>query len=137
MIARASAYHLVLRAGHRHAVHRPRVHGAGGPPGKDWSSCPGNGPCTDKASRNYGASVGCFSFTNDSSLLLPSTALTGNARVIAYPGESATLGAVLTPIMASTLSITAVTGATHVKVLVARGRRRAAGPLGREDRGRR
>ena len=54
--------------------------GKGGPPGKDWSSCPGNDPCTDQASPNYGAAVGCYSFTNDSSLLFPSTALTGNYR---------------------------------------------------------
>lgn len=44
--------------------------GAGGPSGKDWSSCPGaNG-------------IGCFSFSNDASLLLPSTAMTGNYRIV-------------------------------------------------------
>ncbi len=42
---------------------------AGGPAGKDWSSCPGNG------------GVGCFSYSNDASLLLPSTAATGNYRI--------------------------------------------------------
>jgi hypothetical protein len=43
----------------------------GGPTGKDWSECSGFVCATD----------GCFSFTNDASLLLPSTALTGNYRV--------------------------------------------------------
>lgn len=42
---------------------------AGGPAGKDWSTCPGNG------------GVGCFSYSNDASLLLPSTAATGNYRI--------------------------------------------------------
>lgn len=45
--------------------------GKGGPPGKDWSKC-------------LTACLGvteCFSYTNDASLLLPSTAWTGNYRV--------------------------------------------------------
>lgn len=46
----------------------------GGPPGKDWSSCPG------------AASVGCFSYSNDASLLLPSTAMTGNYRITSAKG---------------------------------------------------
>ncbi len=92
--------------------------GAGGPAGKDWSSCPGNQPCTDMSSQNYGPPIGCFSYTNDASLLLPSTALTGNARVVAYPGETATKGAMSLPYMAGTLSITGVADGTHVKVLV-------------------
>lgn len=47
----------------------------GGPPGKDWSEC----------SSLACQSTGCFSFTNDASLLLPSTALTGNYRVTGMP----------------------------------------------------
>lgn len=43
------------------------------PPAKNWSTCPG------------GAS-GCFSYSNDASLLLPSTALTTNVRVTGYKG---------------------------------------------------
>ncbi len=50
--------------------------GAGGPPGKDWSQCPGSQIC-----QSAGQAIGCFSFTNDASLLLPSTAMTGNYRV--------------------------------------------------------
>jgi hypothetical protein len=49
--------------------------GTGGPAGKDWSACPGNA-CPG---------VGCFSYTNDASLLLPSTALTAAYRVTGVP----------------------------------------------------
>ncbi|MEJ7727620.1 MAG: IgGFc-binding protein [Polyangiaceae bacterium] len=55
--------------------------GAGGPPGKSWAGCPGDQICPI-----YGIAVGCFSFSNDASLLLPSTALTNNYRVTAYKG---------------------------------------------------
>ncbi|MER2605396.1 MAG: hypothetical protein ABTQ29_06170, partial [Siculibacillus sp.] len=48
-----------------------------GPPGKDWSSCPGN-QC----------GTACFSYSNDASLLLPSTALTANYRITGYPSWS-------------------------------------------------
>lgn len=48
----------------------------GGPEGKDWSKCPGNAKCPSS-----GSAIGCFSYTNDASLLLPSTAMTGNYRV--------------------------------------------------------
>ena len=48
------------------------------PAGKDWSAC--------KVEPQHN---GCYSFTNDASLLLPSTALTGNYRV--YGGFSASL----------------------------------------------
>jgi hypothetical protein len=70
----------------------------GGPPGKDWSSCPGNT-----------SGVGCFSYSNDASLLLPSTALTGTYRVAGMPGwPLANLG--------SYMGITAITDGTSVTV---------------------
>ena len=47
----------------------------GGPPGKDW-----NGYCTTHTCLGLLANK-CFSYTNDASLLLPSTALTGNYRI--------------------------------------------------------
>lgn len=47
--------------------------GKGGPPGKDWSKCIAGTACLGTG--------GCFSYTNDASLLLPSTAWTGNYRV--------------------------------------------------------
>ena len=46
----------------------------GGPPGKDWSAC----DCL----------FGCHSYTNDASLLLPSTAATGNYRITAPAGQN-------------------------------------------------
>ncbi|MEO7092615.1 MAG: IgGFc-binding protein [Polyangiales bacterium] len=48
----------------------------GGPVGKDWSECPGNKYCVSAL-----GPAGCFSYSNDASLLLPSTAMTGNYRV--------------------------------------------------------
>lgn len=55
--------------------------GEGGPAGKSWNNCPGNQIC-----RNAGAAIGCFSFSNDASLLLPTPALTGNYRVTTMRG---------------------------------------------------
>jgi hypothetical protein len=72
----------------------------GGPPGKDWSSCPGNG------------GVGCFSYSNDASLLLPSTAATGNYRITGVQSwASAGIGAYF--------AVTGLEDGTTVKVQVA------------------
>lgn len=49
---------------------------AGGPAGKDWSSCPGNSYCVQTL-----GPAGCYSYSNDASLLLPTNALTGNYRI--------------------------------------------------------
>lgn len=45
--------------------------GKGGPPGKNWGTCK---TCA-------GLSPGCYSYSNDASLLLPTTALTPNYRI--------------------------------------------------------
>jgi hypothetical protein len=50
----------------------------GGPPGKSWAGCPAAG-CTM-------AATACYSYSNDASLLLPSTAMTKNYRVTGYTG---------------------------------------------------
>ncbi len=47
--------------------------GDAGPPPKDWSSCPA-------------PQAQCFSYSNDASLLLPSTAMTTNYRVAGFKG---------------------------------------------------
>jgi hypothetical protein len=74
---------------------------AGGPAGKDWSTCPG----TAQTCRSYHMPIGCYSYSNDASLLLPSTALTGNYRVLSdYAGGY--------------VSITATQDGTTVKVKV-------------------
>ena len=51
----------------------------GGPPDKDWSACMAN--CT------LWSGVSCNSYTNDASLLLPSTVATGNYRITTMAGE--------------------------------------------------
>jgi hypothetical protein len=56
--------------------------GKGGPPGKSWSACPGLLPCIT----NLNMPIGCFSFSNDASLLLPTTALTSTYRVMGWRG---------------------------------------------------
>ena len=77
--AKGGAYHLVSsRPVTVYQFNALEYRGAGGPPGKDWSSCPGS---------MCGAIYpGCFSFTNDASLLLPSTAMTGNYRITGQTG---------------------------------------------------
>ena len=137
-LATAAAYHLVstvpVIVTQFNAL---EYEGAGGPAGKDWSTCPGDQPCTDMNSPNYGPPVGCFSFTNDASLLLPSTALTGNSRVVAYPGETASNGTMSLPYMSGTLTITGVADGTHVKVLRLPVRGHHGGNGDRRHRGRR
>jgi hypothetical protein len=82
--------------------------GHGGPPGKDWSSCPGNTLCMDPRLPAPTA-IGCYSFSNDASLLLPSTAMTGNYWVTGHQGET---------FMPSFVAVTATADNTTVKVKV-------------------
>lgn len=56
--------------------------GKGGPAGKSWSTC--------QSDTCLGQFIGkCFSYTNDASLLLPSTALTGTYRIAGAPAWKA------------------------------------------------
>ncbi len=106
----AGAYHLV--SSHPVTVYQfsaLEYRGAGGPPGKSWTGCPGNSPCPDRNN----AAVGCFSFSNDASLLLPTTALTGNYRLIGSNGEEVEGYGGLIPSFAA---ITAVRDGTLVEV---------------------
>ncbi len=85
---------------------------AGGPSGKNWSSCPGDTQCNDPNSSNNGTTVGCYSFSNDASLLLPSTAATGNYRVTGvHSWTQAKIGAYF--------AVTGLEDGTTVKVKVA------------------
>ena len=80
--ADASAFHLVsTRPVTVYQFSALEYAGKGGPSGKNWSSCPGNKICSQTFS-----AVGCFSFSNDASLLLPSTAWTQNYRLAGSNG---------------------------------------------------
>jgi hypothetical protein len=83
--------------------------GEGGPPGKDWSSCPGNSVCP-----TAGGPIGCFSFSNDASLLLPTTALTGNYRITSQKGWVFNGQ----PVMAAYFAVTGTEDGTTVNVQV-------------------
>jgi hypothetical protein len=96
----------------------------GGPPGKNWSQCPGTTTvCGDPAKGDK--PVGCFSYSNDASLLLPSTAMTGNYRVSGMRGDSVPATAGLPPFIPGTpevpradsfLAITATADATNIAI---------------------
>jgi hypothetical protein len=75
---------------------------SGGPGGKNWSSCP----------NDMAGGVNCYSYSNDASLLLPSTAMTGNYRVMAQKGWSSSGEAILGPFF----TITATANGTTVTV---------------------
>lgn len=84
VLSRKGAYHLVstvpVTVYQFNALeYRP----AGGPPGKNWSTCPGRMFC-----EGIGTAVGCLSYQNDASLLLPTTAMTGNYRITGVQGWS-------------------------------------------------
>jgi hypothetical protein len=83
VIARGAAYHLVSSVPVTvYQFNALEYAPTGGPPGKDWSQCPG----TVDTCATSGGPITCFSFSNDASLLLPSTAMTGNYRVTGKQG---------------------------------------------------
>ena len=84
--------------------------GMGGPPGKQWGSCPGNTVCP-----TYGMPVGCYSFSNDASLLLPSTAMTGNYRLTGHEGWIFP-GPPAQPVLGPTFTVTGTQDSTTVTV---------------------
>ncbi|MGZ3419155.1 MAG: IgGFc-binding protein [Polyangiales bacterium] len=110
--ANKGAYHLVAsRPVTVYQFNALEYKGEGGESGKSWAACPGNDKCD-----LYGISVGCFSFSNDASLLLPSTAMTGNYRVTGIHGWTAKeTGA---PVLGAYFTITATRDDTHVTVKV-------------------
>ena len=76
VLATKSAYHLVSDKPVVVYQFNPlEFEAVGGPPGKNWSSCVplGGGP-------------ECYSYSNDASLLLPSTAMTGTYRIMGSQG---------------------------------------------------
>jgi hypothetical protein len=76
VLAKRAAFHLTsTRPVTVYQFNALEYRGAGGPPGKTWDGCPGFQPCASSGP------IGCFSFSNDASILLPTTAMTGNYRV--------------------------------------------------------
>lgn len=112
VVAKGAAYHLVSSVPVTVYQFNALEYGPkGGPPGKNWSSCPGSQSCA------MGGFAGCWSYSNDSSLLLPSTAMTGNYRVTAYTGESQSdESGDVAPLMNTYVAITATQPGTHVTV---------------------
>jgi hypothetical protein len=109
VLAHGAAYHLVASVPVTvYQFNALEYVGQGGPSGKSWASCPGNTACQLIVPPT---AVGCYSFSNDASLLLPSTAMTGNYRITGHGGwGSAGIG--------SYAAITATTNGTTVNVKV-------------------
>ncbi len=92
VFAAKGAYHLVAsRPVTVYQFNALEYKGEGGPAGKSWASCP---------------SADCFSYSNDASLLLPSTAMTGNYRVTSVASST---------FMGAYVAITATQNGTTVK----------------------
>ena len=129
VVAPASAYHLVSSVPVTvYQFNALEYAGQGGPAGKSWSACPGATVCTDPTAPLFGQMAGCFSFSNDASLLLPSTAMTGNYVVTGHPGivqVDPTSG--LTESAGGYVAITGTQNATSVKLKVSSGGQIAAG----------
>jgi len=118
--ANKSAYHLVTtKPVTVYQFNALEYEGKGGPVGKSWDSCPGKKNCT--SDEGFIGPIGCYSFTNDASLLLPSTALTGNYRITGTKGASG---------VSSYIAITGTRDGTDVAVtLTPKGRIVAGGGI--------
>ncbi|MBI5532469.1 MAG: IgGFc-binding protein [Deltaproteobacteria bacterium] len=99
--------------------------GVNGPPGKSWTACPGLQNCSSSLT-----SIGCFSFSSDASMLLPTASLTGTYRVAGPPGWASNGQGV----MPSYIVITATQDNTNVG-LTLKGSTLAGGGLGAMNAG--
>lgn len=128
--AARGAYHLVSdRPVIVYQFNALEFKGEGGEPGKDWSSCPGSTTVCKSPSSSFEGKLGCFSFSNDASLLLPTSAMTGDYRVAGLRATNPALGGPAG--FGAYVAITATQDATVVKVLTsATGEIEAGGGLG-------
>ncbi|MBK7583186.1 MAG: IgGFc-binding protein [Myxococcales bacterium] len=102
-----AAYHLTSSSAVTAYQFNPlEYRGQGGPEGKVWDSCPGLQPCFT----NNNQPIGCYSFTNDASLLLPSNAWTSTYRVMGQKNYKS----------GSFIAITAAEDGTTVQVKLAK-----------------
>jgi hypothetical protein len=85
----------------------------GGP--KDWSQCPGTTTGCRQSQYTPPVKLGCYSFSNDASLLLPSTAMTNSYRVMGHNGTSVSNIADI-GMIPSVLSVTSTQADTQVTV---------------------
>ena len=131
VVAPAAAFHLTSTVPVTvYQFNALEYRGQGGASGKDWSKCPGSSVCTPPPPGVPGP-VGCYSFSNDASLLLPSTAMTGNYRVAGHEGVvtmDPTTGK-MTP-SGGYVAITATQDGTTVNVKVSSTGQIAAGNMG-------
>src|SRR5262249_37821138 len=118
LIVSGGAYHLVSSSPvivYQFNALEYKGQGGEGPSGgpKDLSQCPGSAiKCGKRPS-------GGFSFSNDASLLLPSTAMTTNYRVMGYKGASAASFEGAPGTQSTVLSITTTQPDTAVNVRLA------------------
>lgn len=110
VLAKGGAFHLVSdRPVVVYQFNPLEFRATGGPASKDWSKCQKAVPTAPD----------CYSYTNDASLLLPSTAMTGNYRVMGAAGWTREGGGFLglgNTQIGATLAITATQDATKVTV---------------------
>ncbi len=114
LFMKAVAYHLVSNVPVVAYQFNPLEYKAGGgsgPAGKDWSKC------VDAAGGGD-----CYSYSNDASLLLPSTALTGNYRIYGPASSGKGLGG------QSFMAITATQAGTSVSIKLSATANVIAGP---------
>lgn len=103
VVAKSSAFHLVSdRPVVVYQFNALEYKGEGGPPGKSWTSCV-PGP-TGK----------CYSYTNDASILMPSTAMTTSYRVLGSAGWTNSLTSIPSDQAGAFVAITATQDGTEI-----------------------
>jgi IgGFc binding protein len=121
-IVRSGAYHLVSSSPvivYQFNALQYKGEGGEAPDGgpKDWSSCPGTTTGCRRGPTGPVVKSGCFSFSNDASLLLPTSAMTGTYRVMGHSGASVP-GVTRIGMVPTVMTITATEPDTSVTVML-------------------